>query len=101
MEECPPRAFTGFTLIALSLVLVIIGLLVGGILVGRELIRAAELCADISAVDKFDAAVNAFRLKYNCLPGDCHNFVTFLWYDQSKAIWGTSLPRAFREDNAV
>jgi prepilin-type N-terminal cleavage/methylation domain-containing protein len=68
----------GFTLIELSIVLVIIGLLVGGILVGRDLIRAAELRADISAVDKFDAAVNTFRLKYNCVPGDCVNATQFL-----------------------
>jgi prepilin-type N-terminal cleavage/methylation domain-containing protein len=68
----------GFTLIELSIVLVIIGLLVGGILVGRDLIRVAELRADISAVDKFDAAVNTFRVKYNCLPGDCANATQFL-----------------------
>jgi len=34
---------SGFTLIELSIVLVIIGLIVGGILVGQDLIRAAEL----------------------------------------------------------
>ena len=35
------RASNGFTLIELSMVLVIVGLAVGGILVGQELIRAA------------------------------------------------------------
>ncbi|MBY0407531.1 MAG: prepilin-type N-terminal cleavage/methylation domain-containing protein [Rickettsiales bacterium] len=33
----------GFTLIELSIVLVIIGLIVGGVLVGQDLIRAAEI----------------------------------------------------------
>jgi prepilin-type N-terminal cleavage/methylation domain-containing protein len=61
----------GFTLIELSIVLVIIGLLVGGILVGHDLIRVAELRATIRQYDSFNAAVNTFRLKYNCLPGDC------------------------------
>ncbi len=68
----------GFTLIEISIVLVIIGLIVGGILVGRDLIRLAELRADISAVNKFDAAANTFRLKYNCIPGDCANATQFL-----------------------
>jgi prepilin-type N-terminal cleavage/methylation domain-containing protein len=68
----------GFTLIELSIVLVIIGLIVGGILVGRELIHAAELRGDIREIDKMDAAVNTFRLKYNCLPGDCANATQFL-----------------------
>lgn len=66
-----------FTLIELSIVLVIIGLIAGGVLAGRELIRAAQLRGDISAVEKFDRAVNAFRLKYNCLPGDCMNAGNF------------------------
>jgi prepilin-type N-terminal cleavage/methylation domain-containing protein len=61
----------GFTLVEIAIVLVVIGFLVGGILVGRDLINAAALRAQISQVDKFTAAVNTFWLKYNCLPGDC------------------------------
>lgn len=60
----------GFTLIELSVVLVIIGLLVGGILVGRDLVKAAELRATIGQVDKYNSAVQTFKLKYNALPGD-------------------------------
>lgn len=61
----------GFTLVELSIVLVIIGLLIGGILVGRDLIKTAELRAYVSQLEKYSTAVNAFKLKYNCLPGDC------------------------------
>jgi len=61
---------TGFTLIELSIVLVIIGLIVGGVLVGRDLIHAAEIRAQISQIEKYNTAVNTFRNKYGYLPGD-------------------------------
>src|ERR1017187_10157050 len=60
----------GFTLIELSIVLVIIGLIVGGVLVGQDLIRAAEVRATISQIEKYQTAVNTFRDKYTALPGD-------------------------------
>ena len=60
----------GFTLIELSIVLVIIGLIVGGVLVGQDLIRAAEIRATISQVEKYNASINTFRSKYNGMPGD-------------------------------
>lgn len=60
----------GFTLIELSIVLVIIGLLVGGVLVGQDLIRAAEIRATVGQVERLNATVNTFRSKYNGLPGD-------------------------------
>jgi len=60
----------GFTLIELSIVLVIIGLIVGGILVGQDLIKAAEVRAQISQIEKFNQAVNTFRAKFNAIPGD-------------------------------
>jgi len=59
-----------FTLIELSIVLVIIGLIVGGVLVGRDLIEAARVRAVISENREYTAAVNTFRSKYNVLPGD-------------------------------
>lgn len=60
----------GFTLIELSIVLIIIGLLIGGVLVGRTLIKAAEVRAQVSQFEKFDTAVKTFRLKYDGMPGD-------------------------------
>lgn len=61
---------SGFTLIELSIVLVIIGLLVGGILVGGDMIQAAELRATLAQYEKFNTAVNTFREKYKAVPGD-------------------------------
>lgn len=64
------RQNSGFTLIELSIVLVIIGLIVGGILVGRDLINAAATRAQLSQIQSYQAAVNTFRGKYGYLPGD-------------------------------
>ena len=60
----------GFTLIELSIVLVIIGLIVGGILVGRDLIRAAGVRSTIAQIESYQTAANTFRGKYGYLPGD-------------------------------
>jgi prepilin-type N-terminal cleavage/methylation domain-containing protein len=64
------RARAGFTLIEMSIVLVIIGLIVGGVLVGRDLIEAASVRATISQIEKYNQAINTFKTKYNALPGD-------------------------------
>ncbi len=60
----------GFTLVELSIVLVIIGLIVGGILVGQDMIKAAEIRSTVSQIGSLNAAMNTFRDKYQFLPGD-------------------------------
>lgn len=61
---------SGFTLIEVSIVLIIIGLIVSGVLVGRDLIRAAEIRAGIAQIEQYNTAVNTFRIKFNDIPGD-------------------------------
>lgn len=63
-------AKAGFTLVELAIVLVIIGLIVGGVLVGQDLIKAAELRATMSDLEQYNAAATTFRNKYSGLPGD-------------------------------
>lgn len=63
----------GFTLIEMTIVMVILSVFSAGVLVGHELMVAAELRATAKQVDMMNSAYNAFRLKYNCLPGDCAN----------------------------
>jgi prepilin-type N-terminal cleavage/methylation domain-containing protein len=66
-HEAPAK---GFTLLELSIVLVIIGLIVGGVMVGRDLMDAAAIRAQISQIEQYNTAVNAFKLKYGYMPGD-------------------------------
>lgn len=63
----------GFSLVELSIVLVILGLLVGGILGGQSLIKAAQLRKYTVDYSQYETAINAFKVKYDCLPGDCSN----------------------------
>lgn len=67
----------GFTLVELSIVLVILGLLVGGVLAGQSLIHSAELKSVIRERDQYEVAVNAFKAKYDALPGDMRNAYAF------------------------
>lgn len=72
-----PTQQHGFTLVEMAIVLVIVGLVVGGVLVGRDLIELAEVRAQAGHIGRLNTAVHAFRLKYLCLPGDCRDAVAF------------------------
>ncbi len=67
----------GFTLIELSIVLVIIGLVIGGVLVGQHLIKSSQTVKIMRDVSRFRQAYNAFFDKYNCIPGDCEIASTY------------------------
>lgn len=72
----------GFTLLELSIVLVIIGLIVGGVVAGQELIRNAEINNDVQTFARIDTMVNTFRFKYDAIPGDFKN---------AEAYWGDTV----------
>lgn len=61
---------TGFTLIEIAIVLVIIGLLLGGALKGQELITSARVRSLISQQDGVKAAYFGFLDRFRALPGD-------------------------------
>lgn len=65
----------GFTLVELSIVLVIIGLLIGGILVAQSMVGTARIQASIKQFSEFDVAVVNFRTLYRgSWPGDSTYF---------------------------
>jgi prepilin-type N-terminal cleavage/methylation domain-containing protein len=66
-----------FTLVELSIVMLIIGLIIGGITAGSSLIKQASLRAVISELNQFKTAINTFKITYNTLPGDTSNASSF------------------------
>ena len=62
----------GFTLVELSIVLVIIGLLIGGILVAQSMISTARIQSQVRQLEQYNAATSNFKSRYNQIPGDCN-----------------------------
>lgn len=61
---------SGFTLVEIAIVLVIIGLLLGGVLKGQELINQAKVKNVANDLNGIGAAVYAYQDRYKALPGD-------------------------------
>lgn len=82
MQTYPPKTdcSRGFSLVELSIVLIIIGLLVGGIMAGQNLIHATKLRNTMVEVDGFIKAVRMFREQYGELPGD---------FSRATQVWGS------------
>jgi prepilin-type N-terminal cleavage/methylation domain-containing protein len=79
---CPTSrlAHAGFSLLELSIVLAIVGLLTGGVIAGQSLIRAAELRSITTELTGYVSAAKTFRDKYGALPGDMSD-ATSVWGD--------------------
>jgi prepilin-type N-terminal cleavage/methylation domain-containing protein len=63
----------GFTLVELAIVMIIIGLLIGGVLKGQELIDNARVSSTVSAINGFKAAHFTFKDTYGGIAGDMAN----------------------------
>jgi len=67
----------GVSLVELSVVLVIIGLIIGAVAAGVTIRKSAELRSIITQVEQFRVATSGFDDKYDDLPGDmndAHNY---------------------------
>lgn len=69
----PPLRQHGFTLLELSLTLLIAAMLLGGVVIGKSMMEAAELRSVIVETEKYKSAMEAFKAKYSALPGDMAN----------------------------
>lgn len=90
----------GFTLVEMSIVIVIVGFLAAGVLVGKDLIRTSQVASVISDIERYSVAIGTFRQKYNSLPGDMSDANDFwaaavsgddngviLWNTEGVAAW--------------
>lgn len=71
----------GFTLLEISIVLVIVGVLVAGIMLSRSLILSSKMQTLITDIDNYTTATANFKKQYQSLPGDFAN---------ANAIWAAA-----------
>jgi len=72
----------GFTLVEIAIVLVIIGLLLGGILKGQEMITQAKIKNVVADFSGISAAYYGYQDRYRAIPGD----------DSGASRWGLTPP---------
>ena len=65
-----PRGQAGFTLIEIAIVLVIIGLLLGGVLKGQELINNARVKSYANDFRNIPVYIYGYQDRFRALPGD-------------------------------
>ena len=70
MNRVTARQQSGFTLVEIAIVLVIIGLILGGVLKGQELVSSARVRNIADQQNAIKAAFFAFQDRYRALPGD-------------------------------
>lgn len=76
MRAGASKAQSGFTLVEIAIVLVIIGLLLGGILKGQEMINQAKIKNLINDFNGITVAITSYQDRYRALPGDDQNATT-------------------------
>jgi len=79
---------SGFTLVEIAIVLVIIGLLLGGILKGQEMITQAKIKNVVADFSGISAAYYGYQDRYRAIPGDDSNAAT-RWTTPTAAVAGT------------
>src|SRR5450759_255690 len=74
-ETTMSRKQSGFTLVEIAIVLVIIGLLLGGVLKGQELVNSAKVKNFISDFRSTQLLIYGYQDKFKAIPGDDVNAV--------------------------
>jgi len=66
----------GFTLVELSIVLVIIGLIIGGVLTGKQIMLNAQVTNAVNAIQAYEAQFQTYVQNYGAMPGDDRSATT-------------------------
>jgi len=85
MELLNRWKLSGLALFEIIIILVVIGLLLGGVLKGREFIANAKIMRIESDFSGLSAAIHAYQDRYGVLPGDDNSATT-----RSHGIWQTA-----------
>jgi hypothetical protein len=80
---------SAFTLVEISIVIIIVGLIIFSVTVGQELVRVSNIRAQIRQINEVKAAVTSFRDSYNGYPGDLHNAADYWGKDCDGATSGS------------
>lgn len=67
----------GFTLLEMTSVLAIVGLLAGAVLAGRSLVHESQVASVMIDTQRYISATKAFQQKYQALPGDFSTATNF------------------------
>jgi prepilin-type N-terminal cleavage/methylation domain-containing protein len=90
----------GFTLVEIAIVLVIIGLLLGGILKGQEMITQAKIKNVIADFSGISAAYHGYQDRYRAIPGDDPNADT-RWAGSTKGDGNGQVAGAYNSATAT
>ena len=72
------KKHSGFTLVEISIVLVIVSLILGGVLKGQALINSAKVRSVVNDINGIRSAWYGFQDRYHALPGDYPDAVTHI-----------------------
>lgn len=70
MKERFEKREKGFSLVEISIVIVIIGLITAGVTSAQSIIKSSKIQAQILDFQKYKVAYNSFKEQFNALPGD-------------------------------
>lgn len=98
MKTSYKKSQSGFTLVEIAIVLVIIGLLLGGVLKGTELIENSKVKRAASEINGVTAALYSYQDRYQRLPGDDGPIATL---NARGGSWGPSVVTLSGNNNGV